>query len=57
MRSLVRDVTKYNSVNVPWFEKLEREQVSNGLSEYEWFEHEVEKLTFATESANQSIQT
>ncbi|EPH3378831.1 TPA: hypothetical protein ACMDSI_002563 [Vibrio parahaemolyticus] len=57
MKSLVRDVaTKYNFVNVPWFEKLEREQVSNGLSEYEWFEHEVEKLTFATESANQSIQ-
>ncbi|EMK3317953.1 TPA: transcriptional regulator [Vibrio vulnificus] len=58
MKPLVRELaTKYNLVKVPWFNKLEKEQMRNGLSEYEWLESEVKKLHLITEKANQSIQS
>jgi len=57
MKPLVRELaTKYDLAKVPWFIKLEKEQLRNGLSEYEWLESEVKKLHLATEEANQSIE-
>lgn len=57
MKSLVNQlIEKYNLASVPWYKKLIRGKICNGLTEYHEFESEITRLHTLTEKSNQSIK-
>ncbi|AZG72394.1 transcriptional regulator [Shewanella livingstonensis] len=57
MKPLVKElIENYNLASVPWYDKLIRGEVRNGLTEYHWFESKIAMLQKLTEKSNQSIE-
>ncbi|PSV16518.1 hypothetical protein C0W59_07455 [Photobacterium kishitanii] len=57
MKPLVKElIGNYNLASVPWYDKLVRDEVRSGLTEYDWFESKIASLDTLTEKSNQSIE-
>lgn len=50
-------IEKYNLYNIPWCKELVKNEYTNGISKYNWFNSELIKLYETTEESNKTINS